>query len=162
MCKAADVAIEFIDRSIDLWERNDDSNYLLDYVKLHKLMYLGQCYIMSLYKLKLFEDKISAHRCGPYVDGIDFVPAYCGFGKIKKKIDKSIVKLAFLPISYTRKETVEYILNCYGKYSTDEIVKISKDTYAYKKVFEQESNDKPLIPDDDIIRTGNELLEQLK
>ena len=82
MCKVADVAMTMVNRSIELAQSTGDENYYMDFVKLHKLLYLGQCAMLSTYDQLLFEEQISAHRCGPYVEGIHFVPGTQGFGKI--------------------------------------------------------------------------------
>lgn len=131
MCKARDVAVVMINKSIDLAKEKNDDRYFMDFVKLHKLLYLGQCFILSRYGMCLFEDNISAHRCGPYVDGIGFIPAEYGFEPLKKKITKSKSGIPFLPISYSRAETVDFILGKYGINTTDEVVLITKETKAY-------------------------------
>lgn len=156
MCMARDVAVAMINRSIYLAEEKKDERYLMDFVKLHKLMYLGQCYILSQYGMSLFEDEISAHRCGPYVDGIGFVPAEHGFGLITQKIEKIENGIPFLPISYTRAETVDFILESYGTKSTDEIVEITKGTKAYQ-AYNGRYEEHLRITPDEMEESGKEL-----
>lgn len=156
MCKARDVAVVMINKSIDLAKEKNDDRYFMDFVKLHKLLYLGQCFILSRYGMRLFEDSISAHRCGPYVDGIGFIPAEYGFETLKEKITKSRNGMPFLPISYSRAETVDFILGKYGTRTTDEIVLITKGTSAYAAY--KGSYDKHLIIQPDAMaKSGKQL-----
>lgn len=156
MCMARDVAVVMINKSIDLAEEKNDDRYFMDFVKLHKLLYLGQCFILSRYGMRLFEDDISAHRCGPYVDGIGFIPAEYGFEALKKKIAKSKSGMPFLPISYSRAETVDFILGKYGTNTTDEVVLITKETKAYaayKGMYDRHL----IIPPDEMAESGKQL-----
>lgn len=132
MCKARDVAAEMINRSVSLAEETGKSQYYMDIVKLHKLMYLGQCHALSKYHVRLFEDKITAHHCGPYVDGLNFFPAKFGFGLIKDSVNNDSDGLPFLPLSYYRMKTIEEIIEKYGTMDTDGIVIFTKNTPAYQ------------------------------
>ena len=156
MCMARDVAVAMVNKSIDLATAKNDNRYLMDFVKLHKLLYLGQCFILSRYDMCLFEDDISAHRCGPYVDGIGFIPAEYGFGALKEKIIKSKNGVVYLPISYSRTETVDLILEKYGTKTTDEIVEISKGTKAYH-AYEGRYDEHLRIPTEKMADSGREL-----
>ncbi len=84
MCRPADIAITFVNMSIEEWKQSGNSCYLMDFMKLHKLMYLGQCYMLARYNRPLFDGEITAHFCGPYIEGINFVQGSRGFGLIKK------------------------------------------------------------------------------
>lgn len=91
--------------------------------------------------MNLFDEKIIADGTGPYIKGIEQVVVNCGFGKIKNINElKNIV--IDMPLSMTRNETVDYILNTYGHYNTDEIVRISKNTIGWKSSY-NESDDRP-------------------
>lgn len=153
MCMARDVAVAMINRSISLAEEKNDRRYLMDFVKLHKLLYLGQCYILSQYDMCLFEDEISAHHCGPYVEGIGFVPAEHGFGLLESKIEKIENGIPFLPISYTRSETVDFVLKKFGTKTTDEVVEIAKETVAYK-LYEGKYDDHMIITPNQMAESG--------
>lgn len=153
MCKARDVAMAMIKKSIILAKENEDDRYLMDFVKLHKLMFLGQCYILYYYDIELFQESISAHSCGPYVDGINFIPATYGFSEIKDSKNQDGYEPMFLPLSLTRGETVDIILEKYGTLTTKEIVTKVKETYAYK-VYEGNYESKPIISCEAMKTTG--------
>lgn len=154
MAKSVEVAESFLKKSIEL--AKEDPRYYMDFVKLHKLMYLGQCYINYHYGMNLFEEKIMAMDVGPYIKGIEQVVVNCGFGEIKN-IDELKKYVLQMPLSFTRNETVDYILNVYGHYNTDEIVRISKNTIGWKTSY-NESDDVPNEIDYILInQTGKQL-----
>ena len=41
--RSIDVAVNILDKSIE--RGKEDPSYYMDFVKLHKLLYLGQCYL---------------------------------------------------------------------------------------------------------------------
>jgi len=157
MCKARDVAVVMINKSISLSKEKNDESYYMDFIKLHKLLYLANCCILAKYSMKLFEDKVSAYRCGPYVDGIGFVPVIRGFGLIKEEIEGKYNQIPFLPISYSRSEVVDFILERYGRLTTDEIVELAKNTKAYRE-FEGQYEQHRTIMDNQMAESGKELL----
>lgn len=130
MAKSLDVAVAFLEKSIELGKK--DSRYYMDFVKLHKLMYLGQCFISSKFDMDLFEESVVADQSGPYIKGIGLITGYCGFSEIYD-ITKLKDKALDMPLSYTRNETINLILERYGKLTTDQIVMFCKQTYAYKQ-----------------------------
>ena len=46
--RSVDVAVDMLDKSIERGKK--DPNYYMDYVKLHKLLYLAQCYLSFKYQ----------------------------------------------------------------------------------------------------------------
>lgn len=127
MCKVADAAMAMVNRSIELaWEARDES-YYMDFVKLHKLLYLAQCSMLAQYGQTMFEEKITAHQCGPYVEGIRFIPKSCGFGKIQVPF----LKTQFVRPSYRRMKVIGQVLEAYGRESTEDLIQITKETPAY-------------------------------
>ena len=154
MAKSLDVAEAFLKKSIERGKENP--RYYMDFVKLHKLMYLGQCYINYHYGMNLFEERIIAVDDGPYIEGLRFVTGKCGFGEIKN-IDELKKYVLQMDLSFTRNETVDYILNMYGLYSTDEIVKIAKNTMGWKLSY----NDSDKNPNEIGYKLINETGKQL-
>ena len=67
MHKTADVAMKMVNHSIELKKKYGNDAYYMDFVKLHKLMYLAQCAMLANYGRPLFEEQITAYGCGPYV-----------------------------------------------------------------------------------------------
>lgn len=150
--RSIDVAVNILDKSIE--RGKEDSSYYMDFVKLHKLLYLGQCYLSFKYEMDLFNDKITANDDGPYVDGLKLIPAICGFDEIKTMDEFKLCKMT-LPLTLSMDETVDYILNKFGKYSTDEIVRLTKDTIGYQEVYDKSCNNE--INKELIIKTGKSL-----
>jgi len=132
MARSIDVALTLLEKAIE--RGKIDSDYYIDNVKLHKLLYLGQCFYRFCYDKDLFEDKIIAIEDGPYVEGLNFVVGLCGFDKIKN-VDDLREKVYLFPISPSRDEVCELLLDKFGKYTTDELVLITKKTSAYQKCY---------------------------
>ena len=70
MCRAADVAMTMVNRSIELADKTKNTGYYMDLVKLHNLLYLAQCDMLVNYGRPMFVEQITAHQCGPYVEGL--------------------------------------------------------------------------------------------
>lgn len=143
MCKVADAAMVMVNRSIELVRESGDESYYMDFVKLHKLLYLAQCSMLDKYGQTMFDEKITAHQCGPYVEGIHFVPHNRGFGRIEVPFSKS----DFVYPSYRRMEVIEQVLKEYGKSSTEKLIQYTKRTPAYCAVADGiKEHDGPEIP----------------
>lgn len=143
MCKVADIAMMMINKSIHMAKQAGDDRYLMDFEKLHKLLYLGQCCMMSQYGRTLFEEDITAHRCGPYVDDMDFIPAKCGFGPISIPFPAS----DFVVPAASCLAVIDWVLETFGVWSTTDIIRYTISTPPYRAVERQISEtDKPIIP----------------
>lgn len=132
MCKVKDVALVMLQKSHELCYSQHNRNYLMDYVKLHKLLYLGQCMVLAKHDMTLFEEPIYAHNCGPYIENeLDFIVARYGFGAIEHLTDKYGQTPVILPLPFLRNEVVNELLSRFGTMSTEEIVEFTKNTAAY-------------------------------
>lgn len=158
MCKSIDVAITMINQSIDRARSNEDDRYYMDFVKLHKLLYLGQCYIRSKYDMDLFEEDITAHHCGPVVDGLSQIPGICGFDLIKESLKPADFGTIDMPLSYFRNETIEKVLEEFGAFTTDQIVSKVKSTQAFS-AYRSLCDSHPVLSRENIINAGNELFK---
>ena len=127
MCKVADAAMAMVNRSIELAGETGDESYYMDFVKLHKLLYLAQCLMLVQYGQLMFDEKITAHQCGPYVADLHFIPRCRGFGEIKNPFSKS----EFVRPSYRRMKVIEQVLGEFGRNSTEELIQYTKETPAY-------------------------------
>lgn len=123
MCRAADAAMAMVNRSIELVHETEDASYYLDFVKLHKLLYLAQCSMLEQYGQTMFDEKITLRQCGPYIDGIRFVPRRCGFGRITNLFSDE----DFVRPSYWRMKIINQVLEEFGGYSTDDLIQLTKD-----------------------------------
>lgn len=156
--KSIDIAIVLLDKAIERGLENP--KYYMDYIKLHKLMYLGQCYLNYEYDFDLFDEDVIADGTGPYVCGLELITAKCGFSQIKN-IDalKQYTLFSTLPLPLLREETCELILDKFGTYNTDEIVRIAKNTMAYRTIYGKDCN---LINRKLMSETGKILFEEKK
>lgn len=143
MCCSLDAGMAMVNLSIDLAEAEDDPGYYMDSMKLHKLLYLSQWAMLRNYDRCLFADKITAHSCGPYVDGIQSIPAKRGFDLLTKRFDETD---GFVPPSVARLDILEKVLRAYGRKTTDHLAAFTKTTGPYQKVKDQITPDyKPEI-----------------
>lgn len=133
MCKSIDAAVAMVNRSIELAKEMDDRRYYMDYVKLHKLLYIAQCHALNEYDTRLFVEEIEAHRCGPFVRALDLIPGKCGFDLFTKRLNPTDFGTIDFPLSFSRKKAIEDVLNKYGTYSTERIVYTIKDTSAFQE-----------------------------
>ena len=143
MCTVADVAMVMVNESIRMAQINQDSRYYMDFIKLHKLLYLGQCCMLRQYERPLFAEDIRAHHCGPTVDRLDFIPAQCGFGTITESFSSSDIAIP----SPSRLAVIDWVLENFGTWSTEDIIHCTKATPPYKMVKAQiTETTKPVIP----------------
>lgn len=148
MCRAADVAMTMVNRSIELADKTKNASYYMDLVKLHNLLYLAQCYMLDNYGRPMFVEQITAHQCGPYVEGLHFVARKRGFGKI----DYPFSELDFVLPSYRRLEGIDAVLEEFGTWSTAELVEYTKETPPYAVVADSITDEyKPIISQQSIL-----------
>lgn len=144
MCWSRDAGMAMVNMSIDLAEEKDDPSYYMDSMKLHKLLYLSQCAMLQQYGSHMFKEAITAHRCGPYVDGIGSIPAKMGFGLMKKRFNPEEDEVVYPSVA--RMDILKQILEGFGKKTTKELIRYTKETPPYQKVASQITADnKPEI-----------------
>ena len=155
MCLASDVAMTMVNRSIEMAKTRSNNQYYLDSVKLHKLLFLGQYYMLKHYGRPLFEEEITAHYCGPYVNGIQVIPGTKGFAQIKDPFSER----EFVYPSVIRMNIIDRILEKYGQCSAEAIIEIAKETKPYKAVESLITQTyKPVIPLNEMINGDDALL----
>lgn len=124
MCKVADAAKTMINYSIDVAETKG-REYLLDFYKLHKLLYYAQGYTLVHYNKQLFEEDIEAHSCGPYITELHRLPI--DFDVISKRFPESDI----CPITEDRKAAIRYVIDRFGYMSKDELTTQAKLSSPY-------------------------------
>lgn len=124
MCKVADAAKTMINYSIDIAEAKGNE-YLLDFYKLHKLLYYAQGYTLVHYNKQLFEENIEAHSCGPYITELHRLPI--NFDVITVKFPESDI----CPITEDRKAAIRYVIERFGNMSKAELTTQSKRSSPY-------------------------------
>lgn len=127
MGRAADIAMVMVNRSIALALEHGDESYYMDFVKLHKLMYLAQCSMLAQFEQNMFSEKITARQCGPYVEGLHFIPHKRGFGKITMPFQDR----EFVRPSYRRIKVINQVLEEFGQLETEDLIQYTKGSPAY-------------------------------
>lgn len=154
MCRVADVAMAIINKSIEFARETEDPAYYMDFVKLHKLLYWGQCQMLSTYSQPLFVEEITAHQCGPYVSGIHFVPKMRGFGVITVPFSSR----DFVTPSYNRMSVIESVIETVGAYTTEDLIELTKNTGPYRAVEDRITESvKPIISQGSIARFATQI-----
>ncbi len=142
MCRAADAAMTMVNRSIELARETGNDSYYMDLVKLHNLLYIAQCEMLSLAGRPMFVEQITAHQCGPYVEGLHFVARKRGFDRIQYPFSER----DFVRPSRRRQEVIDAVLSEFGTWSTADLVQFTKETPPYSMVEDEiTDNYKPVI-----------------
>lgn len=132
MCCSRDAGMAMVNMSIDMAKEKDDPRYYMDSMKLHKLLYLSQWTMLQKYGSRVFKETIWAHKCGPYVDGIKIIPARRGFAPINQPFDPEEDEIVWPSVA--RVDVMEQILEEYGWKTTEELIRITKNTTPYLEV----------------------------
>lgn len=117
-------------------ETGDEARYI-DFVQLHKLLYLAQCEMMRQYGQPLFGGTILARPSGAYVDKISFVVRQKGFSKIKVPFTEE----EFVRPSYRRVKVVKQILDEYGRKDVPELCFLTMNTPGYRTAMARKSGE---------------------
>ena len=158
MCKVRDVALSMLKKSIDVATTKNDRRYLMDYVKLHKMLYLGQCMLLGKYDLRLFEEPINAHNCGPYIeDALNFIFNNYGTELIERLEYDDGQRPVVLDLPYLRNEIVDFLIEKYGHFSTADMVAFTKRTDAYM-CYKGSYDQHPVISQDEMKAVGKRLI----
>lgn len=141
MCKVVDAAMTMVNHSIDVAKKTGDRRYLVNFYKLHKLLYYAQGYMLSRYGKGIFEEEIEAHKCGPFINELLSMP--CGYDDIETKFPDEDV----FPLTQDRIDAIDYAIKEYGSYTKDELVNKSKGDQIYLD-FLNPATEKTIIPKD--------------
>lgn len=155
MCYAIDAAMTLVNMSIDVAEELDDSRYYTDYIKVHKQLFIAQCFMLENYRKPLFREKITAHRCGPFVDGLELLITMRDSGPIEDRFKAD----EYVELSPLRKSILAWIVREFGAYSAEELVEATKTTPAYQTALTNaEEGSRPEIPLNSMIGSLRALL----
>lgn len=144
MCFSRDAGMVMVNMSIDLARKKNDPSFYMDSMKLHKLLYLSQRAMLQKHGSRVFSEKIWAHKCGPYVNGLEIISAKMGFGLMREPFDPEENEIVWPSVA--RVDILEDILEKYGGMTTEELVRITKETAPYQEVKDQiTENYKPEI-----------------
>lgn len=149
MCMVADAAMTMVNKAIDLAEKTGDRSYYLDYIAVHKLLFLCQHKMLHDFGVPMFEEEIHARNCGPYIDGMNFLTVKRDVLEITKRFEKDEI----VPITYIAEKVMDAVLGKYCYLSTEDIVKTVKDNVLYKSAIEKDEflkGGKPLISKDEM------------
>lgn len=145
---AIDAAIYITNKIIDIKHSTHDTNYTVDFFKVHKLLYFAQGLMLSYYDYPMFKEDISAHTCGVYVGGLDSFYENVGTQEITKKIEDTIINL----LTPERRMVLDYIAIKYGNIDRDKLIKDTQKHEIYRKAYDKtvEGHPKPIISKEEI------------
>lgn len=147
MCMAKDAAMVMVNNAIAMAKEKDDPRYFLTAIRLHKMLYLAQGYMLTVHGVTLFEDEIEAHRCGPYVSTVQFVAVEKGFDAIREPFNRN----EYVDLSFRRAAAINTVIERYGSCDLGKLAYVTMNTEPYLRVKQSiTDNNKPLIDKDDM------------
>ena len=155
MCFAVDAAMTLANLSIDKAKKLSDRRYLTDFVKLQKELFFAQCFALRNYGYPLFHENITAHYCGPCVDGLQSLVRWCGISQIEKPFPREMIA----ELSPMRRDALSWVVDTLGSYSMSELISAAKKTSAYQSVASQITDTyKPVISTEGMTNCLDKLL----
>lgn len=147
MCLAIDAAIYMSNKIIDIRNEKKDKNYVADFFKIHKLLYISQGIMLAKYNRTLFKEDITAHTCGVYVGGLDTFYEMVGIQDITTKYKDNLILL-----TSDRTDILDYVANNYGNVDRNELINITKQHSIYAEAYEKVEDEypKPIICKNDL------------
>lgn len=148
MCMAIDAAIYMSNKIVDIYQ-SGKKEYQADFFKIHKLLYIAQGIMLSVYNHSLFKEEISAHTCGVYVGGLDTFYEMVGIQNIENKINDDLILL-----TPERKRVLDYVAEKYGMIKRDELISKTKEHQVYIDAYKtaKDGKSKPTIFTDDLTK----------
>lgn len=148
MYNGLDMAVCLINMLIDKAKETEKKEYYSNFIKIHKLLFIAQCYSYAKDGKPLFESKITANGDGPYIWSMSAkIPGHCGFGQIDQRISTVDVGASVVFLSNRMKDILETVINKYGHLSTMDIVLLTKSTTAWKISYDEEQKESRNIID---------------
>lgn len=153
MAIAIDVAMALVNMSIDEVKKTGNKEYLMDFIKMNQLLYIGQAAMLKKNHRPLFKDDIFARDYGAYVEHSIYICKRRGFGEIEDK---------FLPEEYVipspaRIEVLEWlIMNC-GSWDDSKLLNFVKFSPPYLEASGLITDTcSPVIKQDSLVHTFDE------
>lgn len=119
MKDAYTIALGVVKLSVQQAERFEDERFLVDYTKLHKMLYYAQCFSLAKYDSPLFYEDVLHHDSGPCVE--ELCRFYGNFGMGDYTADQ-MVDIRMPEFSRKEKDAVLSVIASLGKTSTAELV----------------------------------------
>lgn len=142
MYNGLDMAVCLINILIDKAKETGKVEYYPDFVKIHKLLFMAQCYSYAKDGKPLFESKITANGDGPYIWSMAAkIPGHCGFGQITKHVLPCDIGASVVFLSERMTRVFETVINKYGHLSTMDIVLLTKSTDAWKVNYDEKKKE---------------------
>ena len=122
---------------------------LVDYFKLHKLLFFMQGYSLALYGVPLFNNKTRAHTCGPLISDLEDVYLTYGVFTITEELTMPNREHSSIPTVY--KATINDAFCRFGLFNRDHLIDWSMNMKIWEQAREN-SNDnyRPLMKKVDI------------
>lgn len=151
-----EVSRYFIIKSIEIAEETRDSRFYCDWYKLHKLMYYGQVAMLCKFDDNLFVGTITAHDCGPMIEGIGSVSIKYGFDPITKVSHNDLYVMKYYDLLFNEEQVrvMNSVIECYGYLNKDEIIDLARNDRLWREVYYLDTNGTikhPIITNEKII-----------
>lgn len=131
MKDAYTVALGMVKLSVQRSERSDDGRYLIDYTKLHKLLYYAQCFSLAKYGSPLFYEDVVGQDSGPWVEELSRFYGNFGLGEYTAGHMAGVRMPEF---SRKEKDTMLSVIAALGKLSSEELTWKAKQSAPLQKM----------------------------
>lgn len=131
MAKAIDAAIYLSNKVIELSEKEKKKGYVVDFIKVHKMLYIAQGIMLAKFNKTLFDETIYAHHEGPWIDNLTIFYGMVEFKEIKKPLKM----ISVLELTEKRKMVLDYVAEKYGYQTRDALVLATKAQKPYSEAF---------------------------
>ena len=130
MKDAYTVALGMVKLSVQQSERSDDGRYLIDYTKLHKLLYYAQCFSLAKYGSPLFYEDVVRQDSGPWVEELSRFYGNFGLGEYTAGHMAGVRMPEF---SKREKDALLSVIASLGRMSSEELAWKAKQSAPFQK-----------------------------
>ena len=130
MKDAYTVALGMVKLSVQRSERSDDGRYLIDYTKLHKLLYYAQCFSLAKYGSPLFYEDVVRQDSGPWVEELSRFYGNFGLGEYTAGHMAGVRMPEF---SKREKDALLSVIASLGRMSSEELAWKAKQSAPFQK-----------------------------
>ena len=125
MKDAYTVALGVVKLSVQRSERSEDERYLMDYTKLHKLLYYAQCLSLAKYDAPIFYEDVVHHDSGPCVEELSRFYGDFGIGAYTAA---QMAGVRMPEFSKKEKDIVVSVIGAFGRTPTADLVWMAKQS----------------------------------
>ena len=129
MKDAYTIALGVVKLSVQQAERFGDERYLVNYTKLHKMLYYAQCFSLAKYDSPLFYEDVLHHDSGPCVEELCFFYGNFGLGDYTAE---QMVGIRMPEFSKREKDAVLSVIASFGKLPAAELAWKAKHSAPFQ------------------------------